>query len=110
VNYLIRSAIQTGCLATAWAIAGLVTFFFLPKMAAYRIIDLTSGTVYTHVRGFVFSSWFHFSILRETYLRRFLRPLFRAPSCASEWQRQPLMGWDGPHRCDGTSPLEIRQF
>jgi len=48
VDYLIRSAIQTGFLATAWAIAALVTFFFLPKMAAYRIIDLTSGTVYTH--------------------------------------------------------------
>ena len=51
VNYLVRATIQTGGLATAWAIAGLVTWFFLPRIYAFRVIDITSGSVYTHVSG-----------------------------------------------------------
>ncbi|KAI9509027.1 hypothetical protein F5148DRAFT_1190713 [Russula earlei] len=48
LNYLARSVIQTGCLATTWAIGALVTWFFLPSNMIYRVFDLTSGTVYTH--------------------------------------------------------------
>ncbi|KAI0292309.1 hypothetical protein BC826DRAFT_1186574 [Russula brevipes] len=47
VNHLVRGAIQTGCLATLWAIASSITWFFLPHVMAFRIFDITSGTVYT---------------------------------------------------------------
>jgi hypothetical protein len=50
IGYLIRTSIQTGVLATAWAIAGLATWFLLSRqISAYRLVDLTSGTVYTNV-------------------------------------------------------------
>jgi hypothetical protein len=49
VSYLVRTTIQTGGLATAWAVAGLGTWFLLPGVSVYRLIDLTSGSVYTHV-------------------------------------------------------------
>jgi len=50
VNYLVRNVIRTGCLATIWAIAGLVTWFWLSRNVTmvYRIFDITSGTIYTH--------------------------------------------------------------
>ncbi|KAI0000706.1 hypothetical protein BJV74DRAFT_129920 [Russula compacta] len=48
VNHIVRSTIQTGCFATVWAIAGLVTWFFLPRVMAFRLFDLTSGSIYTH--------------------------------------------------------------
>lgn len=51
VNYLVRNVIQTGFLATVWAIAELVTWFLLPNIAAYRVFDITSGTIYTQVGG-----------------------------------------------------------
>ncbi|KAH9978318.1 hypothetical protein BJV74DRAFT_859920 [Russula compacta] len=47
LNYLARGVIQTGFLATVWAVVGLATWFLLPGVAAYRIFDITSGTVYT---------------------------------------------------------------
>ena len=52
VDYLVRNVIQTGCLATIWAIAALVTWFWLSRnVTIYRIFDITSGTIYTHVGG-----------------------------------------------------------
>ena len=61
INYIVRNIIQTGCLATAWALAALATWFLLPNnILVYRIFDMTSGTVYTHVS--VFFSFFHLSI------------------------------------------------
>ena len=62
VNLLVRGAIQTGSLATLWAVAGLVTSFFVPRNLIYRVFDLTSGSVYTHVR---FSSLFQHPLLRK---------------------------------------------
>ena len=67
INYIVRSIIQTGCLATAWALAALATWFLLPRISAYRVFDITSGTVYTHVS--VFLPLFHLSHLnRVTFL------------------------------------------
>jgi len=54
INYIVRSIIQTGFLATAWALAALATWFLLPDISVYRIFDITSGTVYTHVSVFFF--------------------------------------------------------
>ena len=52
VNFLVRNVIQTGCLAAAWAIAALATWFWLSRnVMIYRIFDFTSGTIYTHVGG-----------------------------------------------------------
>ena len=56
INYIVRNIIQTGCLATAWALAALATWFLLSNnISVYRIFDMTSGTVYTHVSVFFFS-------------------------------------------------------
>jgi hypothetical protein len=49
VHYIVRNVIQTGLLATTWAIAALVTWFLLPGVSAYRVFDITSGSVYTQV-------------------------------------------------------------
>ncbi|KAH9973213.1 hypothetical protein BGW80DRAFT_257233 [Lactifluus volemus] len=49
VNYLIRRVIQTGFVAALWVVAESVTWFLLPKTAAYRIFDMTVGAMYTHV-------------------------------------------------------------
>lgn len=54
INYIVRGTIQTGLLATAWALAALATWFLLPNISVYRIFDMTSGTVYTHVSLFFF--------------------------------------------------------
>jgi len=59
INYIVRNIIQTGCLATVWALAALATWFLIPKITAYRVFDITSGTMYTHVS--VFLSLFHLS-------------------------------------------------
>jgi len=48
VNYLVRNVIQTGCLASVWAIAALISFFFVPRNLTFRVFDLTSGSIYTH--------------------------------------------------------------
>ena len=49
VKYLARNVIQTGVLATIWALASLVSWFWLSHVLVYRLFDITSGTVYTHV-------------------------------------------------------------
>jgi hypothetical protein len=49
VKYLVRNVIQTAGLATIWAIAALVARFWLTRVLIYRVFDITSGTVYTHV-------------------------------------------------------------
>ena len=61
INYIVRNITQTGFLATAWALAALATWFLIPKNTAYRIFDVTSGTIYTHVS--LFLSLFHLSHL-----------------------------------------------
>ncbi len=49
VRYLVRSVIQIGVLATVWAIGSLVSWFSMKHSLIYRVFDITSGTVYTHV-------------------------------------------------------------
>jgi hypothetical protein len=51
MKILVRNVIQTGRPATTWAIARLVTWFWLSENVTtiYRIFDITSGTIYTHV-------------------------------------------------------------
>jgi hypothetical protein len=49
VRYLVRNVIQTAALATIWAIAALVAWFWVNRILVYRVFDITSGTVYTHV-------------------------------------------------------------
>ena len=68
VNFLVRGAIQTGFLAALWAIGGLVTSFFVPQNLVYRVFDVTSGSVYTHVGV---SSLFQHPVLRRYILGNF---------------------------------------
>ncbi|KAI0253236.1 hypothetical protein BJV78DRAFT_222066 [Lactifluus subvellereus] len=49
VNYLIRQVVQIGFLATLWVIAGLGTWFLLPRTSVYALFDATAGPMYTHV-------------------------------------------------------------
>jgi hypothetical protein len=50
VRNLARNVIQTGGLATIWAVSALVSWFWLERnIIVYRVFDITSGTVYAHV-------------------------------------------------------------
>jgi hypothetical protein len=51
VNHLVRNVIQVGLFATIWSLAGLGTYFLLPRNTVYTIFDATSGSIYTHVGG-----------------------------------------------------------
>ncbi|KAH9984919.1 hypothetical protein BJV77DRAFT_143332 [Russula vinacea] len=46
VKNLVRNVIQTGGLATIWAISSLVAWFWVQNILVYRVFDITSGTVY----------------------------------------------------------------
>ncbi|KAH9984926.1 hypothetical protein BJV77DRAFT_143766 [Russula vinacea] len=49
VRNLARNVIQTGGLATIWAVSALVSWFWLERnIIVYRVFDITSGTVYAH--------------------------------------------------------------
>ena len=85
VNLIVRSAIQTGCFATIWAIADLVTWFFLPRVMAFRLFDLTSGSIYTHVSDY---SSVQMTYLKEAYLRQSLTPFLHVSICVSRCYRQ----------------------
>jgi hypothetical protein len=56
VNYLIRSVIQIGFFATLWTVAGLTSWFLLPKTSAYLLFIMTVGPMYTHVGCSFFQS------------------------------------------------------
>ena len=49
VKNLVRNVIQTGGLATLWAISSLVAWFWVQNILVYRVFDITSGTVYAQV-------------------------------------------------------------
>ena len=54
VNYLIRQVIQIGFLASLWVIAGLATWFLMPRCMAFVLFDATVGPMYTHVSEYFF--------------------------------------------------------
>jgi len=96
INYIVRSIIQTGCLATAWALAALATWFLLPRISAYRVFDITSGTVYTHA-------------MFETLLSRIrLRERLKLPSYIHIGMQRSQGGWMGSSKTSGhPSPTSI---
>jgi len=49
VNHLVRNVVQIGLFATIWAIAGLATYFLLPRRTIFTIFNATSGPIYTHM-------------------------------------------------------------
>ena len=49
VRDLVRNVIEIGLLANIWAIGALVSWFWLKHDLVYRVLNITSGTVYTHV-------------------------------------------------------------
>ena len=51
VNYLLRRVIQIGFLAALWTVAGLATWFLLPKVLVFMFFSSTVGPMYTHVGG-----------------------------------------------------------
>jgi hypothetical protein len=73
VNYLVRATIQTGSLATTWAISALVTWFFLPNISAFRFFDITGGAVYAYVSDAPLSDfliWRRYQAIFDTLLSR----------------------------------------
>ena len=54
VNYLVRLVIQIGFLANLWVIAGLATWFLLPRILVVMLVDMTLGPIYTHVSSFFY--------------------------------------------------------
>ncbi len=59
VNHLVRNVVQIGLFATIWAIAGLATYFLLPRRTIYTIFNATSGSIYTHVGDCPFTAECH---------------------------------------------------
>lgn len=51
VNYFTRRVIQLGLFAVIWSLAGMATWFLLPKYTVFAFFDMTSGSIYTHVSG-----------------------------------------------------------
>ena len=51
VHHVTRHVIQIGLFATTWSLAGLATWFLLPKYTVYSFFDMTTGSIYTHVSG-----------------------------------------------------------
>ena len=51
VRYLVGRVVQIGFFAMLWTIAGLATWFLMPRYVIYALFDVTSGTIYTHVGG-----------------------------------------------------------
>ncbi|KAI0249283.1 hypothetical protein BJV78DRAFT_1228382 [Lactifluus subvellereus] len=49
VNRLVRNVVQLGLFAMLWAVAGLATWFLLPRSTVYTLFDMTSGSIYTHM-------------------------------------------------------------
>ncbi|KAH9957553.1 hypothetical protein BGW80DRAFT_1380918 [Lactifluus volemus] len=49
VNYLLRRVIQIGFLASLWTVAGLATWFLLPKVLVFMFFSSTVGPMYTNV-------------------------------------------------------------
>lgn len=51
VHHVIRRVIQIGLFATTWSLAGMATWFLLPKHTVYAFFYMTVGSIYTHVSG-----------------------------------------------------------
>jgi hypothetical protein len=51
VHYLTRRVVQLGLFAVIWSLAGMATWFLLPKYTVFAFFDMTSGSIYTHVSG-----------------------------------------------------------
>ena len=49
VHYLTRRVVQLGLFAVIWSLAGMATWFLLPKYTVFAFFDMTSGSIYTHV-------------------------------------------------------------
>ena len=49
VHHVTRRVIQVGLFATTWSIAGVATWFLLPRHTVYTFFDMTAGSIYTHV-------------------------------------------------------------
>jgi len=49
VRYFTRRIIQLGFFAVVWSLAGMATWFLLPKYTVFTIFDMTSGSIYTHM-------------------------------------------------------------
>lgn len=44
-----RRVIQIGLFAAIWSLAGVATWFLLPKYTIYALFEVTVGPIYTHV-------------------------------------------------------------
>ena len=94
VRYLVRNAIQIAALATIWAIASLVSWFWLNHILVYRVFDITSGTVYTHVSV---SSAARLLSSQGRMFRPYLIPFFPALNSVIAWPvHQPTSILDTP--------------
>jgi len=75
VHYLTRRVVQLGLFAVIWSLAGMATWFLLPKYTVYAFFDMTSGSIYTHVSGSLSQNpsaftWTCFKMLFDTLLSR----------------------------------------
>ena len=83
VYYFTRRIIQLGLFAAIWSLAGMATWFLLPKYTVYAFFDMTAGPIYTHVSGLFFWTRHH---LQNRWFRWCLTRFYPAPDCASAWR------------------------
>ena len=96
VRYFTRRVIQLGLFAVIWSLAGMATWFLLPKYTVFAFFDMTSGSIYTHVSGCLFQNPSH---LLERGLRCYLIRSYPAPNCGSASLNGTTLRCGRLHRC-----------
>ena len=79
--FLTRRVVQLGLFAVIWSIAGMATWFLLPKYTVVALFDMTSGSIYTHVSDSLSQKLSTFLLKRV--LRCYLIHSYPAPNCGS---------------------------
>jgi hypothetical protein len=54
VNRIVIGVFEIGLLGTICALSGLTTWFLLQRASIYVIFDITVGSLYSHVRFYLF--------------------------------------------------------
>lgn len=95
VRYFTRRVIQLGLFAVVWSLAGMATWFLLPKYTVFAFFDMTSGSIYTHVSSFLSQNPSAF----KPDLRCYLIRSYPAPNCGSASLNGTTLRCGRLHKC-----------
>jgi len=92
VRYLVGRVVQIGFFATLWTIAGLATWFLMPRYVIYALFDVTSGTIYTHA---IYDTLLSRRRLRQRLAEHSQLEMglpIQSPPISHIFERKPVMG------------------